>query len=304
MLRWVGNFDNQRIGAKALAIMQTPAKLRNGTEAKFTLNSGNVVKYGMGLIPTEYRGLPIVWHSGGLGGYVVEDIWFPKQRFSVVCLCNDESAEQGLLARQVAEIYLSSEMKAPQTASQQGAVALTAEEVRAKTGLFRNKDRGYIEIVDTDGKLHRRDAPGELIAFDKRSFTANSAPGGWKLEFDDRSPALSFELISPGQPPLRYQRAEPVTLYEIEAQAYAGEFVSRELGAIGRIFADAKGLSFELGDRPAAKLEKLRSPGPGRMFARLGGEFVELVFNRDSDGKVSGFDLNAGRVHQLHFQRI
>jgi pimeloyl-ACP methyl ester carboxylesterase len=49
-------------------------------------------------------------------------------------------------------------------------------------------------------------APGELIALDKHCFAARDGPGGWGMEFDDRTPAGGFELRQPGQPAARYER--------------------------------------------------------------------------------------------------
>lgn len=291
MLRWVANFDNQKIGAAALKTMRTPAKLSNGTE----------INYGMGLIPSQYRGLPIVEHGGGLGGYRTEVLWFPARQLSVVCLCNAGTANPGELARKVAAVYLSSEMKAPDGPGQRGktGTVLSVDEGRAKAGLYRNEEQGYIEIVDREGKLYTRGSPGELVALDNRRFIAITAPEGWELEFDEQSPASSLELRQPGQSPARFSRVAPVELSENDLHAYTGEFESRELGVVYRIVADAQGLSVEVGDRPA---QKLLSSGSERMRSESGSP--ELVFQRDSSGKVDGFFLNAGRVRKIRFQRL
>jgi CubicO group peptidase (beta-lactamase class C family) len=99
MLHWLANFDNSRVGAKALETMRTPGKLSNGT----------TIPYGMGLVPGNMRGLATVEHGGGLGGYRTEVLWLPQQRLSVVCLCNNGTADSAALAREVAQVYLASQ---------------------------------------------------------------------------------------------------------------------------------------------------------------------------------------------------
>jgi CubicO group peptidase (beta-lactamase class C family) len=116
MLRWAANFNEPKIGAKALPVMQTRGKLSNGQS----------FDYGMGLAPGEYRGLKTVSHGGGLAGYRTHILWLPAQKFSVVCLCNNGNANPALLTLQVAEIFLSGEMSAAPAAGKPQAGPATA----------------------------------------------------------------------------------------------------------------------------------------------------------------------------------
>lgn len=289
MLRWLANFDDPKVGAKALETMRIAGKLRSGRE----------IPYGMGLAPGNVRGLATVQHGGGLAGYRTHVLWFPAQRLSVVCLCNNGSANPSDLAGKMAELYLSADMKSPAVAAKRNvsAISLSAEEVHAKAGLYRREEGGYIDIVERDGKLFRSGAPNNLIALDNRRFTDKDAPEGWELQFDSGNPAKSLELRQPGDPPAHFERATPVALSEGEMKAYIGDFESAELGAKYRILADAQGLSVEAGDEPGRKIE---STGADRM--RAGG--LEIMFHRDSAGKVDGFYLSAGRVRNVQFRRI
>jgi hypothetical protein len=289
MLRWLANFDDPKVGAKALETMRTAGKLSTGRE----------ISYGMGLAPGNFRGLAAVNHGGGLAGYRTHVVWFPEQRFSVVCLCNNGSVNPGDLASKVAEVCLAPDMKSPPSATKRNvaSIVLSAGEVHAMAGLYRREEGGYIELVDRDGKLFPRGAPSELIALDKRRFIGKDAPDGWEIEFEESNPPKSLEIRQPGDTPAHFERATPVTLSEAEIKAYGGDFESAELAARYRILADAQGLSLEAGDEPGRKLE---STGADRM--RAGG--WELVFHRDNAGKVDGFYLNAGRVRKIQFRRI
>ena len=295
MLRWATNFDNPKIGGSALALMQTPGVLRNGKKAS----------YGMGLVPTKYRGLPTVEHSGALAGYRTVFLRFPEQKLSVVCLCNNNTANPSQLARQVAEVYLSSQMKAATdpkpspanaTASATG-VSVSVEEVRAKAGLYKSNAQGYLEFSEKDGKLYADRAPTALVALDKQRFTLSDAPGS-EIRFDTRTPAASVQVNLPGEAIMRFQRVNRVTLSQQEIQAYTGDFVSDELETTYHISASEGGLFVRIGDRPPVALASLT-----RDHMRVPVIDAEITFNRERSGQVTGFRLEAGRVREVRFER-
>jgi hypothetical protein len=285
MLRWANNFDAPKVGAQALTTMQTRGRLGSGKE----------IEYGMGLTPAEYRGLRIVEHGGSLGGYRTEFLRFPAQKMTVICLCNDGTANPSELARQVAQTYLSSEMKAPPAASQpSSAVVLTGREIQAKVGLYHSESEGYVEIVERNGRLVAV-GPGEMVAVDRERFTLINAPDV-ELRFDAGNPAGSFETARPASPPLRFLRVTPVTFNETQLRDFVGEFESRELNTTYSISLEKGELSLAIGDRPPLTL---RTAGPDFMRAQQ----MEFAFRRDGAGRVAGFTLNSGRVRGIQFQR-
>ena len=92
LLLWDRNFYKNRLGKGTLVQeLQTPG----------VLNNGNKISYAMGLDLGNYRGLPIVDHSGALFGYRTELLRFPEQKFSVICLCNVSDAVPENLARRL-----------------------------------------------------------------------------------------------------------------------------------------------------------------------------------------------------------
>jgi hypothetical protein len=175
-------------------------------------------------------------------------------------------------------------------------IALTPDERQSKAGLYRSETSGYVELVFRDGKLLRGGGP-ELIALDKLRFTTADAPEGLELQFDGQSPSRSFDLRQPGQETLRFDRLVPVTLSASDLKTYIGEFHSPELDATGRIIFESDSLAIEIGDGAPVRL---RSVAQDLMRAEQGGD---IVFERDSMGKIVRFYLNAGRVRKLEFQR-
>jgi len=71
----------------------------------------NTKDYGMGLAMEPYRGLRSVSHGGALGGYRTEMLRFPDEKFTVICLCNNGSANASGLARRIADAYLADKLK-------------------------------------------------------------------------------------------------------------------------------------------------------------------------------------------------
>ena len=67
------------------------AELLKRLQTRGTLNNGTTIAYAWGLQIGNYRGLPIVEHSGSLGGYRAHVLRFPAQHTSVALLCNASS---------------------------------------------------------------------------------------------------------------------------------------------------------------------------------------------------------------------
>jgi hypothetical protein len=137
-----------------------------------------------------------------------------------------------------------------------------------------------------------------LSAIDKQRFTMSNSPAGWELVFDEHNPPTNFEIRPQGQSATRFDRVQTVTLSAEQIRGYTGEFSSRELGATYRITSASGGLTLEQGDGPTFQLV---NAGPEGMRTETGG--LELVFRINGAGKVNGFDLNAGGVRKLRFQR-
>ncbi|MCH7821845.1 MAG: beta-lactamase family protein [Proteobacteria bacterium] len=98
LTKWARNFRNNQLegGVDTIEAMQTVGEL----------NSGEKTDYGLGVGVTQYRGLALRAHGGGLEGYRTYLMMFPEQAFSIAILCNDQKASTGEMARAIAGIYL------------------------------------------------------------------------------------------------------------------------------------------------------------------------------------------------------
>lgn len=117
LAKWDRNFYEPKVGGQPLV----DGLLRNGV-----LTDGKTIPYAAGLMNGTHKGLPVVSHGGSWAGYRAELIRFPKQRLSVICLCNRGDGNPSAKARQVAEVYLASEMTAAPPAEKPEAPAAAA----------------------------------------------------------------------------------------------------------------------------------------------------------------------------------
>jgi CubicO group peptidase (beta-lactamase class C family) len=100
---WDRDFYAATIGGKDLiTVTTTPGRLNDGT----------VLGYAFGLNVGQYKGLRTISHGGSYGGYRADILRFPDQRFSVAAFCNLSSIVPGNLTKQVADIYLASQLRA------------------------------------------------------------------------------------------------------------------------------------------------------------------------------------------------
>ncbi len=94
---WDANFYNSRIGSdQFLNTLLTTGKLNNGSDTK----------YAFALRKDSFRGLPVIGHSGSLGGYRAQFMQFPEQKFSIIILSNYAKCKPGELAHSVANVFL------------------------------------------------------------------------------------------------------------------------------------------------------------------------------------------------------
>ncbi len=124
------------------------------------LTSGTPLTYAWGLMVGTYRGLPLVEHSGSLGGYRAHIVRFRGEHSSVALLCNVSSVSTGAVVRRVADAVLDGRFKepvppsvkpAPRPAVSGPARAYSAAELAAFTGEFYSDELESVYRVAVDG---------------------------------------------------------------------------------------------------------------------------------------------------------
>jgi CubicO group peptidase (beta-lactamase class C family) len=297
LLLWDRNFYHNKLGRGPLV---------RELETRGKLNSGKTIDYALGLVVSQYRGLPIVEHGGALFGYRTEILRFPAERFSVICLCNVASANPGAQARQIADLYLSGQF--PTTASvgletgKRNWPAFRGEvDLPRFAGLYRDPaDRSFVDVTVRGRHLAVRNNLVELVLPWNQPRLLTPAAAG--LFVDPRGPAYRFEASahgmrltwSSGDGKMHVlRRIRPLHPTVKDLTGYAGDYISDELPATYKIRIQGRSLGVMVGWNPPFALE----PSVHDEFrGHLSDEFHEPIviqFRRVGE-RITGFDLFAG----------
>ena len=302
MAKWDQNFVDKKVGGEQVIDQMLTVGV---------LNNGKKLAYASGLSIGKYKGLNTVGHGGADAGYRADFVRFPDQRFSVVCLCNASNSNPSMLTRRVADIYLADLLKAatpapkPATATAPApktpAVTLTEQELASKAGLYtETKSKTLVRLEMKEGKLFAVIGPGyQLVPMTKEKFQVVGAPI-----------VVTFEGLSNGHPQRMMALEEGNTEPDVfdftsvmsspgasELSQYEGTYYSSELDTGYVIVLKDDKLMLRRKKFPDVKM----SPTTADEFEAA--DFGALKFTRDSEKRVSGFEINGGRVRNLKFTK-
>lgn len=287
LLQWDENFYSNRLDTGRLVKeLQMPG----------ILNDGNKTTYGMGLILGDYRGLPIVEHNGALFGYRADLLRFPEQRFTVVCLCNVSNASPEEKAREVADLYLKSEMRSDSISI--SAVDKDLPDPARFAGQYLDHStqtiysftaaNGHLRAWGAD--LRRKNANqfydlfGDLFTF--KESTANGQANSMTVLLD-----MNGEKYFAGE------KLSELHLDDADLEAFAGEYKSPELDSTVQLSVEHSNLILKSGANspltpvPIAKDE-----------FEAGGSFV-IDFHRDGQRQISGLSWSEHAARRVEFAR-
>ena len=260
------------------------------------LNDGSPLAYGAGLAFVEYRGDSVVDHGGALGGYNIDLLRFPKRRFSVAVLCNDNSVPSGLLAQRVADVFLGDSLGMRTTPGQSRASTppLDSQMLARHAGiLFNDRTMSVRTIAVRDGKLYyNRTATdrAELVPLGLSRF---------RLADSDLIIDLSSKDIARIEPATGsatiLHRVAPAG--QVRLADFAGAFTSAELDVSWTVAVSDSVLTLRRARADPERLEMVFDD------AFRGGGML-LRFTRDAARRVTGMDVSVGeRVRNVRFER-
>src|SRR6267378_38137 len=298
---WDENFYHPRVGGASFLEQM----LQRGK-----LNNGETLDYAFGLVLGKYKGLRTVDHAGGDAGYRSDMTRFPDQHFSAAVLCNSADTSPTSLVRKVADIYLAQDMKEPEqsagaaTAAPSAGVNLAEQQLASLMGLYWDRDDDqFRNAYLKDGKLHvllGREDDFVLKPVTENFFHLAEVPFGDEvnLHFEPGAgdkPRRLLESFGDGKPNV-FESVTPFTPSAAERAEYAGNYVSDEIDPVYRmIVQDGKLALTRLKHKPDSLEPRIRD-----VFS---GEIGTIRFARDSNHRVSGFQLSTGRIRNFRFTR-
>ncbi|MGD8869408.1 MAG: serine hydrolase domain-containing protein [Gemmatimonadales bacterium] len=272
------------------------------------LANGDTLDYAFGLEIGEYKGLPVVSHGGAWGGFRSHLLRFPQQKFSVVCLCNVANANPGRLTRQVADLYLADRLT-PDVAASTGSVSephveVPDDELERYDGYYWNAAAGTSRrILVRGGRLVYQRGPGnetELVSQGGGRFVMMRDDARVEVKFDPvGGEARRMVLVVDGGYPSVYEAYKPVVVDPTELEEYAGDYRCVELDARYSVTL----FEGRLVVRAMNHTEAILQPIVSDLFS-VPGLGLTLQFDRDRKGAIVGFELDAGRVKNLWFERV
>jgi len=268
------------------------------------LNSGDTIRYALGLSVDQYRGLRRVSHGGAWAGFRAHLVRFPDQRTSAAVLCNRGNADAGGYATQVMD-YVLADVLEPSEEPETGAaepreeaeeVELTPEQLQRWVGIYRTPDRpNYWRFEIRDGALHvllPDGTPLRLIPRSETRFVAEQygIPVGFQPETDEWPEGVRVGGTV-------FLRQRPRTLTPADVEALQGAYFSPELDVTYERRPEGGDLVLH---RPARDAIPCMPATEGEFES--GG--IAYILESDSTGAPAGFRVFAGRVTDILFRRV
>lgn len=302
---WDQNFYEPKVGNKELIQLLT---------APGSLNNGEKVGYGFGLFHNEYKGLPVIKHSGNMTGYRAQIVSFPEQKFTAIALCNNMAIFPSVIAEKLADIYLEGQLKPDVPGKKKveetlpPAVSLSEKDALRYAGVYASRQSGAVfKLSLKDGKLIssvllKNEVPVTPISENRFVMAA----GNDKYELIpvlSQSGAISeIKLTRNGGKPDIFVPVKPPLDSPQQMSEYAGTYYSDEFDADYKLTLKDNNLVLQIGEN----FENQLTAASADYFIIQGGT-VNLSFTRDEKGKISGFVFNSAlderEVKGIAFQR-
>jgi CubicO group peptidase (beta-lactamase class C family) len=295
LAKWDRNFYDARVGGpQAMRMMLAEGRLANG----------ETIPYAMALHTEPYRGLRRYWHGGLAGGYRSQLMRFPDQRTSVLVQCNVyQMAEPNGLAQAVADIVLAAAIARAEDRPAAPAAPPPAEELRRLATLYVNRDVPALRPLRWEGgRLQMRQwiTWHDLTPLGANRFRAVGLPLTLVFRPGAGGAAGTVEEHWDGTRTPLVLQAVPASAPSVgELDAYTGRFTSAELGSTWTVRRDGEGLRVT----PATGRVPVRLLRPASRDAFSDYQYVLVIFRRDAQGRISGFDVSTPRVQNLRFVR-
>ncbi len=298
MANWMRNYSEKRVGGEqAIAPM-----FERGV-----LNNGEKINYARGLGVGEYKGLKYIGHGGADAGFRAYMRYFPDEKFGVVVLSNLAQFNPGLLTQQIIDIYLAEKIKTGPDQTQQPTrktIRLSRKKIEAFTGTYWLTRSRLLRTIKREGKkLFYARSPenkSELIPFAKTAFYMKEFPNV-TVEFFEMENGKSGKIkVTVGNEVIDGNRVEPFKPSADQLKAYTGLYQSDELEVRFRLSINDKGLFVDFKKQDD---ENHLQPLIKDVFGSPGG-YSTLSFQRDKEGKITGFHVDSGRLRNLKFEKV
>jgi len=285
---WDQNFYNNRLGKGGQSIIEK-------MHEEGLLNNGESSGYAFALNNGIYKGLKTVSHGGSLAGYRAQLMRFPEEKFSVIILANRGDANPTRKSFQIADILLKDKFVEKSEKKEAKIEELNTTNELEKYTL--NQLTGSYEI--------QADSLHALQTWNKSSYNITNTTGNtYEIPNDNSIQFVFSELKDDFTQKLTVfqngnkticKRKKEIDLSSFNIADYTGKYYSEELDATYLLFIEDEKLKLQIANYDSQELSIY-----GIDIFNSDGSLVR--FNR-SNGVINGFELDAGRVTNLKFEK-
>lgn len=287
--KWMRNLKTGELGG--LAVIED-------LTTTFVLNNGKPTNYGYGMSLDSNRGLRRWQHGGNDVAHSSKFVYYPDLDAGYVVFSNYQGVPGGI-AGVVADAFFGQHMTAPEPAT--AAVDVPAATLRHYTGKYEMSTLGgLLMTVELQGDQLRFQLPGQpALPLRPTSVTAFEVIGAptritFNTAADGAVDAITFE--QDGQHPGK-RIVENAAV--VDLATYAGRYFSEELETF-----------YDMSVEDGQLVIRHRRFGPAALTHTSGDTFSgtlpvsKVVFRRDVQGKVTGFDAGNGRARDIAFNKV
>jgi CubicO group peptidase (beta-lactamase class C family) len=288
--KWLRNFKTGELGGQAVIKELTTS---------FVLNSGSPSNYGYGVFLDTNRGLKRWQHGGNDVAHSSTFVYYPDLDAGYVVFSNYQGVPGGI-ANVVADAFFGQHMTAPQRAAAGSGVDVPAATLRRYAGRYEMTTLGglLVSVELQEGEL-RIQLPGQpalpLRPTSMTTFEVVGAPARitFNAAADGAVEGITFEQN--GQHPGR----RVVEKASVDLTSFAGRYFSEELETF-----------YDLSVEDGKLVIRHRRFGPVALTHTNGDAFSgtlpvsQVVFRRDAQGHVTGFDAGNGRARGITFMKV
>jgi CubicO group peptidase (beta-lactamase class C family) len=290
--KWMRNFKTGQLGG--------PAVIKELTTS-FVLNDGKPSNYGYGVFLDSTRGVRRWQHGGNDIAHSSTFVYYPDLDAGYVVFSNYQGVPGGI-AGVVADAFFGQHMRAPQLASAAsgGSVDVPTSTLRRYAGKYEMTTLGGLLInVELQGRQLQLQVAGQpalpLRATSMTSFEVVGAPA--RITFntvaDTVVEGITFQQGG-DHPGKRVAEKPPADL-----ASFAGRYFSEELETY-----------YDLSVEDGKLVIRHRRFGPVTLTHTTGDSFsgtlpvTQVVFKRDAEGKITGFEAGNGRARGIVFKKV
>ena len=298
LCKWSRNFENPVVGGKDII---------DRMNLRGVLNKGDTITYAMGQDISRYKGLKIISHGGADAGYRSYLVRFPDQKFSVNVLSNLASFDPGGMSFKIADIYLKDKevMSGPKKEETGNQSPAEASEVKVDHNVLVSYcgqyewQPGIFVTVSLENDILFVSAPElpktAMVAVSATEFDVK--PVSARVTFVPESGKVTRMQVKMNGGEVIAMKLPDFDPAKINLSEYTGSFYSEELSTSYTMVVTSGKLiarHFRTGDI----ILTLTKPDN---FTGNQWYFRNVVFTRDSNGKITGCKVSGGRAMNLKF---